>query len=89
MNDTTWFEFDRLNFASGSATILPESQEQLDNITAVLKAYPTVNVKIGGYTDNTGDPAANQKLSQARAESVMQALTAKVVAAKRSRGQSC
>jgi len=83
VNDTTWFEFDRLNFASGSATILPESQEQLDNIAAVLKAYPTVNAKIGGYTDNTGDPAANQELSQARAESVLQALTTKGIAAKR------
>ena len=83
VNDTTWFEFDRLNFASGSATLLPESQEQLDNIAAVLKAYPTVNVKIGGYTDNTGDPTANQQLSQSRAESVMQALTTKGIAAKR------
>jgi len=83
VNDTTWFEFDRLNFASGSATILPESQEQLDNIAAVLKAYPTVTVKVGGYTDNTGDPVANQQLSQARAESVMQALTTKGIAARR------
>ena len=83
VNDTTWFEFDRLNFATGSATILPESQEQLDNISAVLKAYPNVKVKIGGYTDNTGDPAANMRLSQARAESVKDALVAKGIAAPR------
>jgi OOP family OmpA-OmpF porin len=83
VNDTTWFDFDRLNFATGSATILPQSQEQLDNIAAVLKAYPQVNVKVGGYTDNTGDAAANLKLSQARAESVRQALTEKGIAASR------
>jgi len=83
VNDTTWFNFDRLNFATGSATILPESQEQLNNIAAVLKAYPNVNVKIGGYTDNTGDPAANRKLSQHRADAVRQAVIGKGIGARR------
>jgi outer membrane protein OmpA-like peptidoglycan-associated protein len=36
----------------------------------ILKAYPTVHLKIGGYTDNVGDPAANFKLSDERAKSV-------------------
>jgi len=83
VNDTTWFNFDRLNFATGSASILPESEEQLNNIAAVLKAYPNVNVKVGGYTDNTGDPAANRTLSQQRADAVRQALIGKGIGAKR------
>jgi len=83
VNDTTWFDFDRLNFATGSATILPESQEQLDNIAEVLRAYPNVTVKVGGYTDNTGDPAANMRLSQSRAESVRTALIGKGIGAAR------
>ena len=83
VNDTTWFNFDRLNFATGSASILPESEEQLNNIAAILKAYPKVNVKVGGYTDNTGDPAANRTLSRQRADAVRQALTAKGIEAKR------
>jgi len=74
VNDTTWFDFDRLNFASGSATILSESQEQVKNIVAVLKAYPNVNVKVGGYTDNVGSAQANLQLSERRAKAVMQAL---------------
>jgi len=74
VNDTTWFDFDRLNFASGSATILPESQEQINNIVAVLKAYPHVNVKVGGYTDNVGSAAANLRLSQQRANAVSKEL---------------
>jgi OmpA-OmpF porin, OOP family len=74
VNRTTWFEFDRLNFATSSATILPESQEQLGNIAAILDAYPNVTVKIGGYTDNSGDRAANKRLSQQRAQSVRRAL---------------
>ncbi|CCH01811.1 V-type H(+)-translocating pyrophosphatase [Fibrella aestuarina BUZ 2] len=66
----TWFDFDRLTFETGSATLKPESQEQLSNIAAILKAYPNVNVKLGGYTDNTGDANANLKLSNDRAASV-------------------
>jgi outer membrane protein OmpA-like peptidoglycan-associated protein len=69
--DKTWFEFDRLLFDTGQASLQPASQEQLGNIAAILKAYPQVKVKIGGYTDNTGDPAANQQLSQQRADTVM------------------
>jgi outer membrane protein OmpA-like peptidoglycan-associated protein len=83
VSDTTWFNFDRLNFATGSATILPESEEELNNIAAVLKAYPDVNVKVGGYTDNSGDPAANRKLSQQRADAVRRALVGKGIAANR------
>lgn len=83
VNDTTWFDFDRLNFASGSATVLPESREQLDNIVAVLKAYPNVHGKIGGYTDNVGNAAANLRLSQRRADAVMQALVQSGVPASR------
>jgi outer membrane protein OmpA-like peptidoglycan-associated protein len=70
VDSTTWFNFDRLLFESGSATLKPESQEQLRNVAEILKAYPGVNVKIGGYTDNQGDPASNVKLSQDRASNV-------------------
>ena len=71
---TTWFSFDRLHFETGSARIQPESQEQIDNIAKILKAYPQVNIKIGGYTDNVGQPASNLKLSQSRAEAVRNAI---------------
>ena len=77
VDTTTWFNFDRLLFDSNSATLQqPQSQEQLNNIVAILKAYPNAQVKIGGYTDNTGDPAANQTLSQNRAKNVMDAIAA-------------
>jgi len=69
-----WFSFDRLVFETGSATLKPASQEQLRNTAEILKAYPTVRLKIGGYTDNTGNPEANIQLSQARATTVMNEL---------------
>ncbi|MEZ0541824.1 OmpA family protein [Fibrella arboris] len=71
VDKTTWFDFDRLLYETGSAALKPESREQLQNMAAILKAYPAVNLKIGGYTDNTGNAAANKKLSQSRAEAAM------------------
>lgn len=67
----TWFDFDRLLFDTNEATLKPSSQEQLKNVAEILRAYPNVNIKIGGYTDNTGDPKANLNLSQRRAASVV------------------
>jgi outer membrane protein OmpA-like peptidoglycan-associated protein len=74
VDETTWFNFDRLLFDTNSATLQPSSQEQLKNIAEILKAYPNVHVKIGGYTDNTGDAQANMALSSDRAKNVMDAL---------------
>ena len=69
-----WFEFDRLNFETDSAVIRPESRDQMRNIATILRAYPATRVKIGGYTDNSGNSDANKQLSQARAEAVSNAL---------------
>ncbi len=69
-----WFDFDNLNFKTGSADITAESMKQVQNIAAILKAYPKLKIKIGGYTDKTGDSLANMKLSTSRAESVVAAL---------------
>jgi outer membrane protein OmpA-like peptidoglycan-associated protein len=69
-----WFDFDNLNFKTGSADITAESMKQVQNIAAILKAYPKLKIKIGGYTDKTGDSLANIKLSTSRAESVVAAL---------------
>ena len=76
---TTWFDFDRLTFEEGSDAIRAGSQEQLENIAVILQAYPAVRIKIGGYTDSTGDRRANERLSQHRADAVRDALIARGV----------
>jgi outer membrane protein OmpA-like peptidoglycan-associated protein len=81
--DATQFQFDRLLFDTGSATLRPESEEQLNNIASIMKAYPNVNIKVGGYTDNVGDSAQNLKLSQDRAEAVVAGLERSGIAANR------
>jgi OmpA-OmpF porin, OOP family len=71
VDKTTWFNFDRLLFETGKSTLKPESQEQLKNMSEIMKAFPTMEIKLGGYTDNTGVAASNLKLSGDRAKSVM------------------
>lgn len=66
-----WFSFDRLEFETDSAALKPSSREQLNNVAQILKAYPSVHLKIGGYTDNVGDDAYNLKLSADRANITM------------------
>jgi OOP family OmpA-OmpF porin len=83
VDKTTWFDFDRLLFETGSAKLNPSSEEQLKNVAEILRAYPNVAVKIGGYTDNTGDAAANRQLSTDRANSVVAELKRLGVAANR------
>lgn len=70
-----WYDFDHVNFKMGSSTELEAgSQGQLDNLVAILKAFPDAKIKIGGYTDKTGNEASNVKLSKARAEFIKAAL---------------
>ena len=76
---TSWFNFDQLVFDTGSATLRPESQGQLNNIAALLTSCPSVRVAIAGYTDDVGDAEPNLRLSRNRAESVVAQLVRKGV----------
>ena len=40
-----------------------------------MKDYPSLKIKLGGYTDNTGDIAGNKKLSLERANAAKQKMT--------------
>ncbi len=73
VDKTTWFNFHDLKFETGSAVIDSTSMQEVRNIAEILKAYP-IDLKIGGYTDNVGKEASNQKLSANRATSVVAAL---------------
>ncbi len=75
------FAFSNVYFASGKATITPNAEAALEQIYKILKEHPELKVEIGGHTDNLGRKAANIKLSQARAEAVVQWLIAKGIPA--------
>jgi len=57
-------------FDTGSDRIRPESTPTLKEITAMLQAHPDLKLTIEGHTDNTGQAAANQALSEKRAAAV-------------------
>lgn len=62
-------------FDTGSATLKPTARERLAKVSGILIAHPDIKVEVDGYTDSTGDPMFNQKLSQDRAASVQSYLT--------------
>jgi len=68
------FVFDRLSFDSGTTRFTSESVQTVEELSAILAAYPATEVQLNGYTDNVGDIADNKKLSLSRAETVKAAL---------------
>jgi outer membrane protein OmpA-like peptidoglycan-associated protein len=71
-----YFDLDR-------ATLRPEAEATLRQLQSLLEKSPTLRVEIQGHTDNAGAHEHNQKLSEARAESVRGWLVAHHIAAAR------
>jgi len=72
-----------INFETNKATIKPESKPIVDQVIVLLKDNLNLNVNVEGHTDSTGTPSRNKTLSQERAQSVVNALTAAGVDKKR------
>jgi len=68
-----------LNFDTDSQVIRQDSLPAVDEVVKLLQGEPTLKLRVEGHTDATGDAAHNRKLSLARAQSVVQAVTAKQV----------
>jgi OmpA-OmpF porin, OOP family len=59
-----------LNFAFASTQVTPESLPTLDDVAAILRAYPTATIRVESYTDSVGTAASNLDLSRDRSETV-------------------
>ena len=64
------FTFDNLNFESNSPVLIAGSEKTVQDLAKIMTAYPRVQVKLTGYTDNTGDSLQNRRLSAKRAFTV-------------------
>ena len=73
----------QVNFATDKTDILPESMPQIEQVVQLLKDDPALSLAVNGHTDNTGDAAHNQTLSEGRAAAVVAALTARGIDAAR------
>jgi large repetitive protein len=75
---------EKIAFGAGAAKLTKESTATLDQVAKILRSSPQIGrVRIEGHCDDAGSPAANQKLSQERAEAVMDYLVRKGVRAER------
>ena len=69
---------EKVYFDTGRTTIKKVSHELLDEIAEVLKKHPEIKkVEVAGHTDDVGNDAYNEKLSQGRADSVVKYLVTK------------
>jgi outer membrane protein OmpA-like peptidoglycan-associated protein len=61
-------------FESNSSVLSPNSKTEIARIAKIMNENPTLVIEISGHTDNIGDDNYNQKLSEKRAKSVVDAL---------------
>lgn len=64
-------------FDLGKSNLRTESHAELGRLIKLMKDVPTLKIEISGHTDNTGSTILNNKLSQARAEAVVNYLISK------------
>jgi len=67
-------------FDTGKFSLKPGAREKLAKVAGILIAYPTLNIEVGGYTDNVGGDDMNQMLSEKRAGAVRDYLVEQGVA---------
>jgi OOP family OmpA-OmpF porin len=64
-----------IRFETGRATIDRDSQGMLDRVVETALRCPAAGIEIAGHTDSAGEAAANQALSEKRAQAVVEYLT--------------
>ena len=72
-----------LIFEQGKAVINPKSFPELDELVAMMKDSPKVEIQLEGHTDNVGNAEANMKLSQSRVDAVKKYITSKGISKSR------
>jgi len=66
-------------FDFNKSTLRPESNSELENLLTLLTENPKLKIEISGHTDNVGSAAYNKKLSESRAQAVVNYLVSKGV----------
>ncbi len=78
-----YFEVGGTQFVGRAVDPTPDATARMTRLVAMLKAYPDVTAKIVGFTDASGDPAADQALSARRANRVVELLADQGIARSR------
>lgn len=77
VNEGEYVNLDKITFAQGQSKLETKSFRQLDELALMMITNPDMEIEIAGHTDDTGSPAASQKLSEERVTSVKQYLVEK------------
>jgi len=72
-----------IKFDVNKATIKPESMGTINYVVKMMTDHPELKFSVEGHTDSDGDVAANQKLAEARAKAVVEAMTKAGISANR------
>jgi len=73
----------RVEFSAGNANLTAVGRKTLDGLVPAMQEDRTTRLFVSGHTDNQGNPADNERLSEARAQSVVDYLVSRGVAKER------
>ncbi|MBA3663728.1 MAG: OmpA family protein [Bacteroidetes bacterium] len=76
-------EIEGIEYDFNKFTLRPKSMEILDKIVEVLKINDNLSIELSAHTDARGNDAYNMKLSQGRAQSCVDYMISKGIAANR------
>ncbi|ACU07841.1 Pyrophosphate-energized proton pump [Flavobacteriaceae bacterium 3519-10] len=83
LDPNSWYTIENLYFQSGSSDLKPGAENALANLAEIMNDHPNVRIKLGGYTDDTGNADTNLKLSNLRAQTTKLKLLEMGIAADR------
>ena len=76
-------QIQNIEFEVGKSALTPKGKGTVDKLAKILAKYPNINIEIAGHTDSDGSAEFNQKLSQARVDTVKGRLIARTISARR------
>ena len=76
-------KIENIEFEVAKGTLTPKGRQTVNKLAVILKKYPDIRVEIAGHTDSDGNADFNQRLSQARVDTVRSALIQQGIAATR------
>ncbi|MFX6027703.1 OmpA family protein, partial [Acinetobacter baumannii] len=74
------YVFNNILFSTNAYELPKEAHIELDKLIQVLQENPSLQIEIGGHTDNIGKPEDNNKLSTERAKSIANYIIGKGIA---------